>query len=581
MASLRTSKLTFEELFGGTRPTGLVDNAAFMPPDNADLPHQEFAYRLTLAETEMASDKVMLSQRRYHNLRADLFPGVDVPLVSRDGELIPLERDLIRAPDGDSYWDITVSPGKVWSVPGDRGFSRGVFAFELSNVLENDTHHGLASFVYDDTGISPVRFQIAVETKNFVIPETFDASGNIDAGVHPLTGGQAEAAIAAYAGEVADQWPLRAWSDLPGAIPNTLLNDVTKGACSDTEIVSGLVIDGEIYATPCRTRAGGFPLPRGMKFGIWSATKTAFGTMACLRLAQITGEDPRRALIADLIPEAEGLDRWSQITIGHCLNMASGIGTAAPFREATDILSDYILDEKDAAASDLAQLSRDHYFDWFLAYSQTEKNHAALACDAYPWGPDEVARYRDQDLYMAGAAMDAWYKQRCGSDKRLWHLVRDEVYRPARIHHAVKFETIEDDPARIVPLTDAGLLLTMDNIARLGQLIHDGGKVEGEQLLQPDMLAEVFDPRHKKGLRTGIPTADGIAHYHTGTWHMPFMSSGSDEYWLPTMVGYGGQMIQILPNGMTAFRFGHDRVEIDTSYDFLRLARIADAIKPF
>ena len=32
------------------------------------------------------------------------------------------------------------------------------------------------------------------------------------------------------------------------------------------------------------------PLPQAMKFGIWSATKTAFGTVACMRLAQITGE---------------------------------------------------------------------------------------------------------------------------------------------------------------------------------------------------------------------------------------------------------------------------------------------------
>lgn len=581
MARLRTGKLTFQDLFGGSRPAGLVDNSAFMPPEDAAPPHHAFAYQLTMAETEMASDKAMLSQRRYHNLRADLFPGVDVSFVSKNGDLIPLERDLIRAPDGDSYWDLTVSPGKVWSVPGDKGFSRGVFPFELSNVLENDTHHGLATFVYDDTGIGPIRFQIAVETKNFVVPDTFDASGIIDAQLRPLPDGQAEPAIAAYAREVADQLPLRAWSDLPGSIPKALLVDVAKGVCSDTEIVSGLVIDGEIYATPCRTRAGNFPLPRGMKFGIWSATKTAFGTVACLRLAQITGEDPRNARIADLIPEAKGLKRWSQITIGHCLNMATGIGTAAPFREDTHILSDYILDDKNAAADQLSQLSYDHYFDWFLAYSQTEKNEAALACDAYPWGPDEVARYRDQDLYLAGAAMDAWYKQRCGADKRLWHLVRDEVYGPARIHHPVKFETIEDDPARIVPLTDAGLLMTMDNIARLGQLIHDAGRVGDEQLLQPDLLAEVFDPHRKKGLPTGRWTSVGISQYYTGTWHMPYLSDRSEDLWLPTMVGYGGQMIQILPNGMTAFRFGHDPDDMVTGYDFLRLARIADAIRNF
>ena len=581
MARLSTSKLAFGELFGGLRAAGLVANESFMPPDDADPPLKEFAFRLQLRETEMASNKVMLSERRYNNLRADLFPGVEVSFVSMDEDLIPIERDLVRAPDGDSYWDISLSPGKVWSVPGDKGLSRGVFPFQLSNVYENDTHHGLATFVYDEKGVSPLRFQIAVETKNFVVPDTFDASGNIEVTVEPLPEDVAHVAISAYRQEVADELPLRKWSALPGSIPRALLDEVSGGSCSDTEIVSGLVIDDEIFATACKTRAGDFPLPRGMKFGIWSATKTAFGTVACMRLAQITGEDPRKALIADLIPEAEGLERWSGITIGHCLNMASGIGTAAPHRDDADIMSDYLLDEESASVSELATLSRNHYFGWFLAPSQTEKNTAAMACDAYPWGPDEVARYRDQDLYIAGAAMDAWYKQRFGADKQLWPLVRDEVYAPCRIHHAVKFQTIEEAPARVVPLTDAGLLLTMDNIARLGRLIHDGGKANGEQLLHPGLLDEVFDPRTEKGLLTGKETSGGVSRYYTGTWHVPYRSNAGEDFWLPTMVGYGGQIIQIMPNGITSFRFGHDPEDSDEGYDVLRLARIADALKPF
>ena len=50
---------------------------------------------------------------------------------------------------------------------------------------------------------------------------------------------------------------------------------------------------------------------------------------------------------------------------------------------------------------------------------------------------------------------------------------------------------------------------------------------------------------------------------------------------LATMRGYGGNIIQPLPNGMTAFRLAHDTPDADERYDALKLARIADAVRPF
>jgi hypothetical protein len=47
------------------------------------------------------------------------------------------------------------------------------------------------------------------------------------------------------------------------------------------------------------------------------------------------------------------------------------------------------------------------------------------------------------------------------------------------------------------------------------------------------------------------------------------------------MRGYGGNIVQPLPNGMTAFRFAHDAPDDDERYDVLKLARIADALQPF
>lgn len=69
--------------------------------------------------------------------------------------------------------------------------------------------------------------------------------------------------------------------------------------------------------------------------------------------------------------------------------------------------------------------------------------------------------------------MDVWLKLQRGPDTRIGDIVRDEVYAPARIHHPIKFHTIETDPQHEVPLSDAGLLLTMDNIVPLGRLIHN------------------------------------------------------------------------------------------------------------
>lgn len=523
----------------------------------------------------------MLCADLYAGLRADLFPAVTIDLTSEYGDLIPLNRDLIRARDGKSYWDITVSPGNVWSERGDRGMSRACFPFQLSNVLENDTHHGLATFLYDDVRTSPLRFQICVQTRPFVIGEIFDAWGTVPFEARPLEAGQEEFARTAYVQELNDQLPIRPWEELAGGVPPELLDALNSGMGHDTEIVSGLVIDNQIFATPCRTRSGRFPFPRGMKFGIWSATKTAFGAIACMHLARTTGEDPRKARIADLVDEARDQNHWADVTIGDCLNMATGVGTAAPHKTGTNILSDYILDEEQIAGDALNRRSREHYFDWFLAPGKAEKNRAAIACPAYPWGPGEVARYRDQDLYLAGAAMDAWYKLRHGPHARLWHMVREDVYVPARIHNAVKFETLEENSDLAVPLTDAGLLLSMDNLGMLGNLIHNGGKAGHRQLLDERMLQELFDARCEKGLPTGMHTADGEIRYHFAAWHMPYRSRHGEHMWLPTMLGYGGQIIQILPNGMTAFRFAYDPAATEERYDYLKLPRIADRIRAF
>ena len=574
-------QLLAEQFFTG-KPVQQVDNTALVAHESAVDAGHALALQLDIGETPMHCNH----QGVQVNGRAiDLFPRVTLRLTNDGDNLVPLDRDLLCNTDGTGYWDISLSPGKVWSEPADGSWSRAVLPFQLSNIFENDTHHGLASFLYNDMAVSPIFFQIVTETKAFLCPENLQAWGWLQATTTPLAPTNIEQAIADFRTEVADQRVLKPLSDWQSMGQSTdrqhYLDEIDTGFGSESTLVSGLVVDDDIYTSPCRSSMGDYPYPRAMKFGIWSATKTAFCSIACLRIAQICGEDPRTAKIGELLPQARDNAAWNDITIGDCLNMATAIGTATRTAEPASIFADYMLDESEAQQSAEARASYNHYYAWFLAPSQHEKNIAAFACPKYPWPAGTVTRYRDQDLYIAGAALDAFLKRFRGGDARVWDMVRDEVYAPAGIHHAIKFHTVETDETQQVPLSDAGLLLSMDNIAGIGKLIHDNGRVGDEQILHPGMLQEFFDPRLARGLPTGIHIDDGEVHYHAGIWHLPYRSRAGRLLWIPTMRGYGGQIIQTLPNGITSFRFGADSYATEARYDALKLVKLADAIRPF
>ena len=576
---MRTQSLSSDEFLNQAALDQVLENRCCVPDKNSLSTTDEFCLSLKIPLTKLKNNS---EHQTVNEKNIDCFPQCELRLVIDNGTLIPLDRDLVRDQSGQSYWDISLSPGEVWKEADDNGWSRAVLPFQLSNIFENDSHHGLLTFLYQGNIVSPLYVQVIAETKAFLAPDDLVLWGFIGVNTVPLENSQASSAIAHYANqELPRQRPIKSLDEFRSAETVEYFEGIEEGFGAASTLISGLVIDNTIYITPCNTKAGLYPYPAGMKFGIWSATKTAFCTLACLRLAQKTGEDPRTEKIADLIPEAHSNERWSAVTIGDCLNMASGIGTAAPDNAEAGVFADYLLEAEEAKTSDLAMQSYQHYHKWFLAPSQHEKNLAAISCPAYSWDPGEVARYRDQDLYITGAALDALLKIKFGSDKKIWSMLRDEVYIPSGIYHAVKFHTLEKDCRNAVPLSDAGLLLSLDNIAAMGDLIINGGVVGGEQLLDPTLLDEVFNHADSKGLSTGLSTTDGDVMYHAATWHLPYRSFNDRTWWIPSMRGYGGQTIQILPNGMTAFRFGFDSYSTDERYDNLKLVRLADAIKPF
>ena len=84
--------------------------------------------------------------------------------------------DCILGRDAEPPGTLILSPGRVWSEPGDGGLSRASLPFVL---LEGaGARNGLATFLYDDNRVSAWRFQIVQE--NVPWRDKYDGWGQAD-----------------------------------------------------------------------------------------------------------------------------------------------------------------------------------------------------------------------------------------------------------------------------------------------------------------------------------------------------------------------------------------------------------------
>ena len=75
-----------------------------------------------------------------YDLDATLFPGLKAQFfTTKDGDLVPVERGIIRTPVKDrtaSFWELIISPGKVWKDNQNKdpkwyGWNKAAFPFSL------------------------------------------------------------------------------------------------------------------------------------------------------------------------------------------------------------------------------------------------------------------------------------------------------------------------------------------------------------------------------------------------------------------------------------------------------------------
>jgi hypothetical protein len=550
---------------------GLIENSAFTPGPDAQPAHESFSGTLKIGEAAMKTVPETFTRRTVLGRDPRVSPAVELGFFTVGDDLVPVTQEVIRSGSigrGRSFWDLIVQPGRIWSESADAGWSRAAFPFALVHSLEGETHNGIALFFYRHGSVSNVRLQVVQQTAPYYVVDYFSASG-----VAPATSERGrienEAELARiYRAAVADSVPLAPWSELVAKVGAKQLEGFDSALQPRDGIAAGLDYKGTFYLQYCRSAAGPMPWCDRARFGVWSATKALANLTALLRLAQKYGSSVFDLRITDYVPEAAAYPGWQSVRFTDAINMATGIGNGSARREPNQAEDGYL----DAS-----------YPAWYEARSKDAKVAALLKTGrVYPWGPGQVTRYRDQDMFILGVAMDNFLKAKEGPQADLWSMLEREVYGPIGIHYAPTNRTIEPghDPGH--PLMAFGYYPTISDMVKIARLYQNLGRNAGVQILYRPAIEQLSAGEAARGLPTGTRTRFGETLYFEALWEARYHSIRGCDLYVPTMQGWGSNLVVMMPKGLTAIRLAKTTAEGEPSADDpTSMLTVAERLVPF
>jgi CubicO group peptidase (beta-lactamase class C family) len=522
-----------------------VANAAFVPGAGSGVA-PPFAGTLSIGPAPMQMQPP-LQQPIILGRDARIFPGVRLAFFTLGDVLVPIERgEMVResaAGATPSYWRVIPQFGKVWHESADGAWSRAAFPIMLVNDTENHAHQGLATFLYRPGEVTGLMLQFVQQTAPYLTMHLLVAWGyapaKLSAGDPRRLVSQREQAKI----ELADRMPSRPWAQLLQSVPSGTLDKFGGPLYPKWRVAVALVRAGTLYYQDSLTPYGPYPYPLEMRFGVRSETKSVIAPLALLRLAQVYGPWVLTLKIGDYVP---GLDpKWRRIRFIDAANMATGFGGTGSLRtHPNDIFDGYLGGNYDA---------------WYTAPSLEQKIRQINAnLRPYPWEPGTVMRYRDQDYFLLGAALDSFLKRLRGPQADLWNMVQTEVLEPIGIHHAPAVRTQERGSREGVVWCNAGYYPTLEDLARIALLYQALGEHAGVQILNRQLTAGLLAGRNalvKRGdgsLGADYQPAQETeeARYLMGFHFIRYTGANGKIYYLPSMHGSGENELIIYPNRM-------------------------------
>jgi CubicO group peptidase (beta-lactamase class C family) len=524
-------KLTFDDLMNGNFPE-LVHNDYFMPIGSNVPPAHLLSGEIRFSESVMNTNH---SESTWLGRGMRFFPAFSVSVISYGEHLIPLDREIILSGnEQNSFWNIIVSPGRVWQEPGDNGFSRASLPFTFTDNYIGQARNGLATFIYNSFELSEVAIQITQETSPVDGYEISNFRGMIPVRYTPRFFEDSERMIRDFEEELASRPPVRPWSELP---LGGFTGDFFRGAMLPLEVsMAALFLDGQLYVQPARTRSGLYPYPLEMRHGVFSVTKSLAMGLSMFFAAERYGEDIFDELIVDYVPVLADHPGWQGVTFEDVLCMATGTQGS----DSGDNIGPFI----DARTS--------------------EEKIAAIGVlpDAAP-APGTTFNYASTNTFVLSYALNQYVKAKEGSDADFWSMVKKNVLRPLGIPHLPLARTIESDGKLGTPVMGWGSYPTVIEAAKIGQLLHNEGKLGGKQVLNEFRVKEALYRTFRAGYDAG--SGHGLPREYLHSMWINNIGLSIGVVTLPSMNGHGGNFVVILPSGVIAIRFS-DANQYDISH---------------
>ena len=549
--------VTYTDLTTNESPGSPVDDGAFGLPPGAAAPTHTFEGTLTLQNvaTTGGFKKITGCSACGQHL-----PPISIQLVQNGSWLIPAQRGLVIT--GDTFYNYIIDPGRAWDENSDNGWTRASLPIALVDRNQNCTHVGELMFLFNNTSVSYVRYQITHETCEL---HQFNMWGQLSASYSPGTVSSDLALENAEAAEVANLMPVKPLSALATDYPNAGLSlpvfgsGITASAMSAYGVVyNGVnyVADGSSPNKGCQTRFGTYPFCDEMRMPSYSTAKSAFAGLAMERLAQMYGPSVAGLDLKSYVPEMASSGNWNSaaVTFQDAANMATGNYHSELFES----------DENGSTTTNF--LNAEPY-----GTAATGKMGYALSFPHHSGEQGYTWVYHTVDHFLLAQAEDGYLQSQQGSGADIFNLMRDDVYTPLHLSGGTMTTERTDNasaagsnPATGRPFGAYGLFWTVDDIAKLATLFQGNGAYNGAQLVDRNlMLAGMQRLSSDTGVAAvssdGLQNGDGTVsaggyRYSNGLWAYPTTSQVPGcALRVPFMSGFGGITIAMMPNGATYY----------------------------
>jgi CubicO group peptidase (beta-lactamase class C family) len=506
----------------------LVDMSFFARPEWAQPANCQFSGEISFDKTE-----ITYPIGRAYYPGENIFPAITIDFISSDEELIPIQKEiLVNSFQTEDSWNVIVGTGKVWHEEEDGDWCRASFPLTLTDSYIGQVKNCVATFVYKEDTISNVCLQCSQETADYNDHQVGNMRAMLPAKYTTWTYSDSPTIIEDRNRLKSNRLPVYPLStiDADHKIADYFEKSIYTNASTS---LGAVVVDGNIFLQPPKTRHGLYPYPNEMRHAVYSVSKSMTGALALFYFAERYGATIFNEMITDYVPALSHLQEWQGVTFSHALNMVTGT----------------------EGGEDAARM----YEIIVKARTAEEAINNIAGLGDKQCNPGENFSYASTNLFVLSYALQKYAEKHEGTGIMYWDLVHENVLIPLGANDFTLLRTVEAQGIKGIPLLAYGALPTLDNAAKISMLFSNEGNYKGQQLLHREKCKEAMGRTTWKGYSTNNDYRG--KYYRHSFWTTDIRANGCDVD-VTYMLGYGGNYVWFFPSGLIAIRF-MDEYDLD------------------